>query len=493
MEVDKVKVEVEKVKVEVDKIVKVEVDKVKANEFSTYEELKQGIGNHEIAEYRKYVITWSKAGFRDISVKDYLSGKSDTKNLKIRWELSGEYPIEYNGFPFIYMGREIYSCHQGKCRHSKANSENQRKKDNQLLTDHCYNVKSRKLIQNTKKLDCPANFVVKKIIRFKDFGIASNTRHLRDVQSKKVKASILNTTNTTTTTTTTTTTEISEIGELIYMCEFPSKSAHKYHHNGPAAGLIEPLDSNVEDYLKQEIRLGCRKTSELRRCAERYVNDTIFQGEKNPAMHRRRFRPGRKKIKNLVLAVSREIHQSKVDQENVELLKEKWAKFGDIFFTPYRKDDNDNDYDNTFADDDNSDDSSDDDFEYANVDNQLCFIYQSNEMKRLYHRYAPHLILLDATYKTTKYTLPLFFLVVKTNVNYMVVAVFIIQEETTKMITKALEEIKYWSPDIVPKYAMVDFDEREIAALESVFPGMSAFLCDFHREQAWVRWTSLTE
>ena len=36
-------------------------------------------------------------------------------------------------------------------------------------------------------------------------------------------------------------------------------------------------------------------------------------------------------------------------------------------------------------------------------------------MQYLYQKYAPHLMLLDATYKTTKYTLPLFFAVVKTN------------------------------------------------------------------------------
>lgn len=52
---------------------------------------------------------------------------------------------------------------------------------------------------------------------------------------------------------------------------------------------------------------------------------------------------------------------------------------------------------------------------------RLLFVYQSKTMMRLYRRYAPHLILLDATYKTTKYALPLYFLVVKANVNYQVI------------------------------------------------------------------------
>ena len=52
------------------------------------------------------------------------------------------------------------------------------------------------------------------------------------------------------------------------------------------------------------------------------------------------------------------------------------------------------------------------------TDGKLVFVYQSLQMKRLYRLYAPSLLLLDATYKTRKYTVPLFFVVVNTNVNF---------------------------------------------------------------------------
>ena len=45
---------------------------------------------------------------------------------------------------------------------------------------------------------------------------------------------------------------------------------------------------------------------------------------------------------------------------------------------------------------------------------------------------------MDATYKTCKLALPLFFLVVCTNVGYSVVAEFIIQHEDMTSITEAL-------------------------------------------------------
>lgn len=76
------------------------------------------------------------------------------------------------------------------------------------------------------------------------------------------------------------------------------------------------------------------------------------------------------------------------------------------------------------------------------VEKKMIFVYQSEEMQRLYRRYARNLVLLDATYRTTMYSLPLYFLVVQTNVNYQVAAVIVTQEETTEMITKALSLIK---------------------------------------------------
>ena len=70
------------------------------------------------------------------------------------------------------------------------------------------------------------------------------------------------------------------------------------------------------------------------------------------------------------------------------------------------------------------------------------FVYQLDEMQRLYRRHAPTLVLLDATYRTTEYSLPLYFLVVQTNVNYQVAAVIVCQKEATEMITEALRQIK---------------------------------------------------
>ena len=78
----------------------------------------------------------------------------------------------------------------------------------------------------------------------------------------------------------------------------------------------------------------------------------------------------------------------------------------------------------------------------------------------------------------------------QTNVGYIVVGQFITQSETVEQIQEALQILQTWNPEWKPRYFMCDYSEAELAALEAVFPGATVYLCDFHREQAWERWTN---
>ena len=78
----------------------------------------------------------------------------------------------------------------------------------------------------------------------------------------------------------------------------------------------------------------------------------------------------------------------------------------------------------------------------ASCNGKMMFVYQSKEMKNMYKRYGNHMILLDATFKTQKYALPLFFVVLQTNVNFQVCCVIVLQEESTEMITKVFKIFK---------------------------------------------------
>ena len=97
-------------------------------------------------------------------------------------------------------------------------------------------------------------------------------------------------------------------------------------------------------------------------------------------------------------------------------------------------------------------------------------------MKMLFSpNYGNELSFLGATYKTTRYALLLFFLVVKTNVDYQIVAIFVCEGESTQNITEELNVIKTWNPNWSPMYFMTDYSDEEIGAIESTFPGRSIF------------------
>ena len=114
-------------------------------------------------------------------------------------------------------------------------------------------------------------------------------------------------------------------------------------------------------------------------------------------------------------------------------------------------------------------------------------MHQTEWQKQL-SRYGNTISLIDATYKTTQYELALFFICVHTNVVYSVVAEFIIQSERAENILEALKILKAWNPTWNPQFFMSDYSEAELAALETAFPGVTVYLRDFHREQAWTRW-----
>ena len=84
---------------------------------------------------------------------------------------------------------------------------------------------------------------------------------------------------------------------------------------------------------------------------------------------------------------------------------------------------------------------------------------------------------MDATYKTTKYAIPLFFVALKANVDCQVVASFALQDETTSAIKEALLILRSWNPLSQPKCFMVDNSKEEINSIDHVFPSEGNNVC----------------
>jgi hypothetical protein len=84
-------------------------------------------------------------------------------------------------------------------------------------------------------------------------------------------------------------------------------------------------------------------------------------------------------------------------------------------------------------------------------------VHQTPWQKWLLSLYGNEIALLDATYRTTRYSLPLYLLCVPTNVNYINV---VTETEDSSSLIEALQVIKEWNPDWSPKYFMCDYAEN---------------------------------
>ena len=81
-----------------------------------------------------------------------------------------------------------------------------------------------------------------------------------------------------------------------------------------------------------QITSGCKYEKDVKHQKIFNVKENIFGGLRVKEAQRNRFIPSRKKIRNLILSVRNEKRYSKIDQDNIEHLKEQWIKNGDVFF-----------------------------------------------------------------------------------------------------------------------------------------------------------------
>lgn len=194
------------------------------------------------------------------------------------------------------------------------------------------------------------------------------------------------------------------------------------------------------------------------------MKNDLFAGQNPPPITNRHYHPKDVDIRNHMYKATVKQMLSRVDQENLEEKIKGWKEENPedlFFFRPYSQ----------FPTEAVSEDTCTDGSIEAHISQNLLFAHQTAWQRHLVNRYGEEIMLLDATYRTMKYELPLFFLVVKTNVNYTVVGSFITQDETTASIEEALRIFRDWNPQWKPRYFMTDFCHEEINAIESTFEG----------------------
>ena len=169
-----------------------------------------------------------------------------------------------------------------------------------------------------------------------------------------------------------------------------------------------------------------------------------FSGQNLPDSNNRRILPSSAIICSDIDRAKAKLRHSMIDQEYLLYKIEEWKKADNFLpcFTKLKRK-----------------------YKWKKKMSQIHFFLCVNQSDKSISFNGSELILLDATYKTTRYSLPLFFLTAETNVDYP-------ENETIQAITEALAIIKSWNPEVFLKYGMTDYCNEETDAVECVFSGL---------------------
>nr|XP_026695589.1 calcium-responsive transcription factor-like [Ciona intestinalis] len=297
-------------------------------------------------------------------------------------------------------------------------------------------------VQGTKKKNCPACLIIREIQKFPEYKLTTDKRSEREKISKRIRATGLH----------------SKTFQSVVVVQFPATSDHSGHSIGQDSGILQRVDKRLIAKIGQLLDEGVRNIMEFKRHLQIFVTCELFKNKTPPLVTNRRYFPTIKDIRNHYYVEFTKRKLSKIDQSNVALLIDDWkanSPESNIFFRPYIAGGNSMKSNPAI-----------------DCKQTMLFVYQTTWQKRLLLRYGQDICLLDATYKTSKYALPLFFLCVKTNVNYQVVACFVLQNECQADITEALKMLKTWAPEWNPSFFMTDNCKAEINAVEETFKEM---------------------
>ena len=342
----------------------------------------------------------------------------------------------------------------------------QKKTQNPLNHDHDEDSKSYQKFQGTRKFDCPAVIQLRGIKvfinpRYEVRQLPHQTSNSLKMAKKRALHRLKDDLNQ------------SNIAHVTrYYVKIPLSTEHKGHPLGASATINHCVDRRIISTIYDLVHRGVTRPEEVRGCLEEFVERELFANvspQERPKKCSRKYYPTRQDPRNHVTKAIAASKYCKDDQEALRQKVNEWQASGTakFLYRPKGQDGN------------NGKDSS---------GQKFLFVHQEVWQQRLLKRYGSELVLLDATYKTTKYALPLFFLCVHTNVGYKVVAEFICENEDAESIAEALQIIKGWNTEWNPSYFMVDYSTAEINAIEKEFPTTLVYICYFHRNKAWNRW-----
>jgi MULE transposase domain len=209
---------------------------------------------------------------------------------------------------------------------------------------------------------------------------------------------------------------------------------------------------------------GVNNAQELRRHIRLLVSD-LFKPRPLPPTTNRRFWPSRSDIRYLVYLENKRLVNGLLDQELLAKKIDSWRlqRPDDCWY--YRQSVQEQGSEVDFQLNGTSSNAA-----VGNAENFLL-IHQTSWQKRLLIMYGQELVFMDATYRTTKYAIPMFFICVHTNCGYFVVGVIVVEKEDSQSLAEALRIFSNMNNQWSPKAFMIDASDMEMKAISLAFTG----------------------
>ena len=374
---------------------------------------------------------------------------------KLYWKHKvGSHVIQFEDTPFSLGEKRTLHCQYG-LQYYKAKPH----------------TSDRVFLQGTRKKGCQAHIDIMEFKVYPQYSVKSmitpdlsqkKVRSIRENRLKTLREAIMSSKDL-------------EVAHQHFVSLPTEEAHHKCHPTKGVMGLSQRVHPEIIAKIHELVSIGTIEPVEVQRLLKHHVNHYMCAGSL-PDQNDRAYFPCLDDIKNHIGKAKRALQLSVIDQENAAKIVEKQQKLSPdshFHFRPYQK----------------KDAIRPKDLDPSDFESTLLWVHQEAWQQEMMLMYGNTMSLMDATYKTTRYDLPLFFISVRTNSGYCVVAEFIVQSESAAHIEEALNILTSWNTNWKPKYFMTDYSEAEIAAIETCIPDVTVYLCDFHREQAWERWT----
>jgi len=101
----------------------------------------------------------------------------------------------------------------------------------------------------------------------------------------------------------------------------------------------------------------------------------------------------------------------------------------------------------------------------------FLFVYQSEWQKHILVHYGQVIVYVEPVHKHIQYSLPIYCLIVRTNVGFTIAGMFTLKFVTKPLLTEVFKMFTEWNPDWKPRYLLADFNDENISGILENFNG----------------------